>query len=167
MSRALQAAVAIIAALAAAPAAQACTPLIWTDQETGETYATGSPEHLRREQAAWRAEADAVFIVQAREARMVSEGRIDFLLVPIISLDGRRPPDDAMLVWRWDPGNTCNRFPVALADLLVAYADIEDPRGWSVVGLTVPDQLQDPPPDFARRLRGIRRGAIPGPALPD
>ena len=167
MRRTLLAGAALAAALFAAPAALACAPLMATDRATGETYTSGSPEWLRREQAGWRAEADTVFIAQAREARMVQGGGIDFMLVPIVTVDGDPPPDNAMLVYRWHPGNTCNRFELNLTDLVVVYADVEEPFGWSVVGLTVPDQFQDPPPDFRRRVREVHRGVIPGPDLPE
>ena len=158
---------ALAVALSVAPAAMACSERIITDPVTGETSISGSPEWLRRQQAGWRAEADAAFIAQAREARMVAGGEIEFLLVPIVTIEGDPPPDDAMLLYRWHPGNTCNRFQLNLRDLVVVYGDVEAPLGWSVVGLTVPDQIQDAPPDFRRRVREVHRGVIPGPALPD
>ena len=167
MRRALLIGTALVATLSAAPAALACTPVIFTDRETGETYTSDSPEWLRREQAGWSAEADLVFIAQVRESRMVTGGEIDFMLVPIVTVDGHSPPDDAMLAYRWHPGNTCNRFQLNLTDLVVVYADVEEPFGWSVVGLTVPDQLLDSPPDFPRRVREVRRGVIAGPPFPE
>lgn len=150
--------------LSAAPAV-ACTPLIATDPETGETYTSGSNEWRRREQARWRAEADAVFIAQVREGRMVGGGEIEFTITPITTVYGGAVPE-AMLLYRWNPGHTCNAFKLTLTDLVIVYADV-DQIGWGVVGLTVPDQLQDPPSDFRRALREIARGIIPGPALPE
>ena len=167
MRRGILTGAALAAFLFAAPHALACAPLVATDRETGETWTSGSPEWLRREQAGWRAEADLIFIAQIREARMVSGGQIDFMLVPIVTVDGHPPPDDAMLVYRWHPGHTCNRFQLNLTDLVVVFADVEEPFGWSVVGLTVPDQLQDRPADFGRRVREVYRGLIPGPVLPE
>ena len=155
----------LVAAVLASSAAQACSPVIHTDPATGETWASFSPESFRRQQAAWRAEADAVFIAQAREARMIAGGEVEFLLVPITGVDGG-PVPDAMLLFRWNPGNTCNAFPLSLTDLVVVYADM-DQFGWGVVGLTIPDQLQDAPDDFPQRVRDIRRGIILGPALPE
>jgi hypothetical protein len=167
MRRGVLTGAALAASLFVAPHALACAPLLATDRETGESWTSGSPEWLRREQAGWRAEADLIFIAQIREARMVAGGEIDFTLVPIVTVDGHPPPDDAMLVYRWHPRHTCNAFELNLTDLVVVYADLEEPFGWSVVGLTVPDRLQDRPPDFGRRVREVHRGMIPGPALPD
>ncbi|MBI2260228.1 MAG: hypothetical protein HYU62_00980 [Caulobacterales bacterium] len=166
MRRILLAAAAMVAALSAAAAASACTPVIFTDRETGETYSSGSPEWLRRQQADWRADADTVFIAQAREARMVAGGEIEFMLTPIASVYGGALPD-TMLRYRWQPGNTCNPFLLNLTDLVVVYADVDEPFGWSVIGLTMPDQLQDPPADFRERVREVDRGIIRGPALPE
>lgn len=167
MRRTLLAGALLTATLAAAPPALACSELIFTDRVTGETSITGTPEWLRGQQAGWRAEADFVFIAQIRAARMVAGGEIEFRLVPIVTVDGDPPPDDATLAYRWHPGNTCNRFELSLTDLVVVYADIEEPLGWSIVGLTVPDQLHDRPPDFGRRLRNVRRGVIASPPLPE
>ena len=147
--------------------AVACTPRVATNPTTGESYDSGSPEALRRQQAGWRARSDHVFVAQVREARMVAGGEIDFMLFPIVTVDGESPPDDALFVFRWNPGDTCNAFTLDLADLVVVYGDVERPLGWSVVGLTIPDQLQDPPDGFRQRIRDIHRGIIPGPPFPE
>ena len=165
MRRTLLAATTMAAALSAAPVASACSPLTATDPVTRETYTSGSPEWLRREQAHWRTETDTVFIAQAREGRMVTSGEIEFRLTPIVSVYGGALPDSALL-YRWRP-ETCNAFQLNLTDLVVVYADFQEPFGWSVVGLTVPDQLQDVPPDFRRQVRQLHRGAIAGPPLPE
>lgn len=158
---------ALAAVLSAAPAAMACTESIGADPVTGETTISGSPDWLRRQQAEWRAQADLALIAQIREARMVASGEIEFLIVPITTLDGDSPPAGATLLYRWHPGNTCNRFQLNLRDLVVVYADADESLGWRVVGLTVPDQIQDAPPDFRRRLRNVYRGVVAGPPLPE
>jgi hypothetical protein len=94
---------------------------------------------------------------------MVGGGEIEFTLTPITTVYGGAVPE-AMLLYRWNPGHTCNAFKLNLTDLVIVYADV-DQIGWGVVGLTVPDQLQDQPSDFRRTLRGIARGIITGPSL--
>ena len=142
-----------------ASAAQACAPLIATDPVTGQTYGSGSPEWLRREQADWRTRSETVLIAQARQGRMLASDEIEFTLVPIVSVYGETVPESDLL-FRWNPGHTCNSFTLKLADRVVVYVGADG----GIVGVTVPEQLQDRPPGFALRLREIARGII-GPRL--
>lgn len=159
MRQTLVAATVLAAVLSAAPTAMACAPLIATDPVTGETYGSGSPEWMRREQAAWRAGSDVVLVAQARAGRMLANSEIEFTLVPIVAVyDGAMPERD--LLFRWDPGHTCNRFQLKVSDIVVVYAD----RDASVVAVILPEQLQDQPPAFGRLRRELARGII-GPRL--
>lgn len=157
-------AVAVLAAfVSATPMAKACTPVIATDPVTGETYQSGSAEWRRREQAGWRAQSATVLIAQARAGRMLTGDQIEFTLVPITSVYGGALSESDLRL-RWSPGNTCNGFALTLADLVIAYVDADG----ALVGVTVPEQLQDRPPGFAQRLREIARGMIgPGFVHPD
>lgn len=155
----------IAAALAFAAPALACAPLIATDPVTGQTYGSGSDEWKRREQATWRAGADTVFIAEVREGRMIEGGEIEFTLTPITSAYGGATPGAALL-YRWNPGHTCNAFTLNLTDFVVVFADFDE-VSWSIVGLTIPDQLQDQPPDFQRTVREVHRRVIQGPPLPE
>lgn len=140
-------------------AAQACAPLIATDPSTGETYQSGSPEWLRREQAEWRSRSENVAIAQVRAGRMLASNDIEFTLVPIVSVySGGLPESD--LLFRWNPGNTCNAFTLNISDRVIVYVGADG----GVVGVTVPEQLQDRPPGFGQRLREIARGLI-GPRV--
>lgn len=140
-------------------AAHACAPLIATDPVTGETYGSGSPEWLRREQTDWRTRSETVLIAQARQGRMLASDEIEFTLVPIVSVYGETVPEGDLL-FRWNPGNTCNSFTLNIADRVVVYVGADG----GIVGVTVPEQLQDRPPGLALRLREIARGII-GPRL--
>ncbi len=142
-----------------ASTAQACAPLIATDPVTGETYRSGSPEWLRREQAEWRTRSETVLIAQARQGRMLAGDEIEFALTPIVSVDGGALPASDLL-FRWNPGNTCNSFTLNIADRVIVYVGVDG----GIVGVTVPEQLQDRPPGFALRLREIARGLI-GPRV--
>lgn len=149
--------------LLSASTALACSPVITTDPATSQTLS--AEEVMRRGQAVWRADSDIVFIAQVREGRMVQGGEIEFTLTPISTVYGGALPE-AMLLYRWTPGHTCNAFTLNLSDLVVVFADV-DQIGWSIVGLTTPDRLQDRPAEFRRQVRDIHRGIIPGPALPE
>lgn len=135
--------------------ALACAPLIATDPTTGATYTSGSAEWLRREQAAWRARAAVVLIAQARSGRMVTRDRIEFTLVPIITVYGEPLPEHT-LSYTWTVGNTCNVFTLGVGDNVIVYVDADG----GIVGVTVPEQLQDRPPGLSGRLREIARGMI-------
>lgn len=154
----LLAATVLIALVSATPTARACAPLIATDPVTGETFGSGSPEWSRREQATWRARSEVVLIAQLRAGRMLASNEIEFTLVPIVTVYGGALPESDLL-FRWQPGNTCNRFALNIADFAIVYVSTDG----SIVGVTVPDQLQDRPTDFPTLMRDTRRGIIPAP----
>lgn len=139
----------------------ACAPLIATDPVTGQTYGSGSDEWKRREQDEWRARSEVVILAQVRVGQLVSGGDIRFTLTPIISVyGGDLPETDLTLLWA--PGHTCNTFTLNLADTVVVYVGADD----DIIGVTVPEQLQDRPPEFRMRLREIWRGLIGPPVRP-
>lgn len=139
----------------------ACAPLMATDPVTGQTYGSGSDEWKRREQAEWRARSQVVILAQVQAGQVVSRGDIQFTLTPIVSVyGGDLPQTDLTLLWV--PGHTCNTFTLNLADTVVVYVGADD----GIVGVTVPEQLQDRPPEFGMRLREIARGLIGLPARP-
>ena len=142
-------------ALFGGSAVQACAPLVATDPVTGETYRSGSAEWLRREQAEWRMRSETVLIAQVREGRMLAGNAIEFTLTPIVSVYGGALPESD-LRFRWNPGNTCNAFTLNIGDRVIAYVG----AGGRIIGVTVPEQLQDRPPEFGRHLREIMRGLI-------
>lgn len=165
MKRGLFAAAILTAFISGAPVAEACAPWIATDPVTGETYRSGSPEWLRREQSGWGAGSSSTVVAQIRAARMVHGDELEFTLVPIAALDDHTVPDTELL-FRWSPGNTCNPFPLAITDYVVVYAAM-GADGWSIVGMTTPDLLQDRPPGFTARMREIRRDVAAGPVFAD
>ncbi len=148
--------IALLAALATGllvTPALACSPLISTDPTTGDTVSSGTPEWDRREQADWRARSGSVILAQVREGRVQPNGDIAFGLAPIASVYGGDLPEGELSL-DWSPGNTCNRFTLNLGDIVVAYVGADH----SLIGLIIPEQLQDRPPDFGARLRQVRRG---------
>ena len=145
----------VAAGLLAAPPALACAPYTVTDPVTGETCGSHSAEALRREQLRWRDQAGTIFLARIRSGRMLPGDAVEFLLAPVAPLYGSvLPADDVPLVW--EPGDTCNRFDLAIADTVVAFVDADG----AVIGVAIPDELQDRPPDLNARLREIRRGLI-------
>lgn len=161
MRRLLLASAAFAFGLLATSEARACSPWIATDAATGETWGSGSPEAYRREQAEWRARSDAVVIAQAHAGRMIDGRDVEFALAPRATVYGA-PLPEGDLAFRWQPGNTCNSFELNLTDLVIVYA-AQGPSGWTVVGVTVPGQLQDRPPGFSMLVRNVHRGLIPAP----
>ena len=144
--------------------AQACTALIATDPVTGETYSSSSPEGFRREQAGWRAQSDAVFLAQVSATRMLDQNQVIIILQPIYALYDSTPPEAALTLTR-HRGNTCNRPPLALADVVVVYAARSD-GAWSIVGVAALEELQDRPTEMPTQ-RDMARGIFPLPDYPD
>lgn len=163
MIRALLTATASVTLLLTASGAEACSALIEGNAITGESLRSATPEWWAREQAGWRAQSDSVFVAQIRAARMVSGDAIEFTLTPVAAVYGD-PVPQADLPYRWLPGDTCNPFPLAISDHVVVYARRSE-ANWEITGLTLPERLQDRPPDFSRRMRLIHRGVLPGPSF--
>jgi hypothetical protein len=144
----------VVGALAATPALS-CTPLVSTDAATGETVRSGTAEWDRREQTDWRARSQVVVLAQIREGQVQPNGEIAFDLAPVTPVYGGDLPEGEISL-DWSPGNTCNRFTLSLGDIVVAFVGADQ----SLIGLTVPEQLQDRPSGFNTRLREIRRGGM-------
>jgi hypothetical protein len=137
--------------LLAAPA-MACVPTIYTDPKTGETYASGSPEALRRAQEGWRQRAKVVVMAQARSGQMISSFDIDYTLAPFATVYGGDVPQTDFRI-RWSPGSSCNSFEVGLGGVLILFVGADG----EIVGFTDPKSLQDKPPTVDDELRNLRR----------
>jgi hypothetical protein len=138
-----------------APAASACVAVTATDKETGETYTSGSPEWLRREQAEWRKRSSVVILAQAREGRMVGGNDVEFTLSPVATVYGGELPKGDFRI-RWMPGNTCNRFQLTVSSAVIVFVG---PDG-GIIGHITPDLLQDRPPTLNAEMRKLRTQSI-------
>jgi hypothetical protein len=144
------------------PAALACVPLAYVDQN-GETYPMNSPRGWAREQAAWRARAEAVFLAQVSAVRLARGYSVAFTFTPIAPLYDTPLPDPVPMLRR-DRGNTCNE-PLEVGDYVVVYADQTD-GAWTVVGFAPLGRLQDRPPGIPTE-RDLSRGLYPLPDYPE
>ena len=156
MTRVLLAATtAMVAVFSAASPTLACSPTVRVDPVTGEQASSNVTEGLRAQQQEWRERSEAVLLVQVQSGRLIPGREVEFTLAPYLALYGGDLPErDPRL--RWHPGNTCNRFPISIADTLVVYLGPDH----QVIGTIRPQDLQDRPPEFGRRLREIARGLL-------
>ena len=155
MTRVLLTLAIISAGLSLGSAALACSPLTRIDPVTREPINDSPEQRMAWEQGEWRQRSEIVLLTQVRSGRMVSNGEIEFTLVPYESVYGGDVPTHDLL-FSWHPGHTCNRFPVMITDELVVYVDSTG----AIISAIRPEDLQDRPPEFGRRLREIARGLL-------
>ena len=164
MTRFGLAATTVLAILALAAPASACLVEEFRDPATGETWTADSPRGLAIDQAALRARSNAVYVAQVSQLRLTGHFEIELTFTPVRTLYGGDLPDVSVLLRR--NRNQICEHPLALQDFVIVYAD-ENEFGWGVVGLALPDQLQDRPAGYDRLLERIQARSLPIPDYPE